>query len=207
MANRIPNLRIDTGEIPSAIGVEGAALGDVIGRWVSIANGRFPNDCRALLQMVDETDQLRLWEKRIHGLGSKDRNDFLRNHVLIDFNLTEKMLSEIVDRLRQGESAAMRLAADPKLTPLAAHGEIGGGHEKDGHANSGQQGTSAAYLVRRLKRDAPEIALALARGEFKSARAAAIEAGIITPPTPFEIILKQLPRITSQERRRLRDML
>jgi hypothetical protein len=35
------------------------------------------------------------------------------------------------------------------------------------------------YLVRRLKRDAPDIALALGRGEYKSARAAAIAAGIV----------------------------
>ncbi len=40
------------------------------------------------------------------------------------------------------------------------------------------------YLVRRLKRDFPEIAEALARGEYPSARAAAIAAGIIRKPTP-----------------------
>ena len=44
-----------------------------------------------------------------------------------------------------------------------------------------QRGVSSQYLAARLKRDSPEIAEALARGEFKSARAAAIEAGIITP--------------------------
>ena len=41
--------------------------------------------------------------------------------------------------------------------------------------------TGAAYLQARLRRDAPELADALDRGEIKSARAAAIEAGIITP--------------------------
>ena len=36
----------------------------VIRRWQSIANGRFPDDCRALIKMVDETDEFRLasWE-------------------------------------------------------------------------------------------------------------------------------------------------
>jgi len=33
--------------------------------------------------------------------------------------------------------------------------------------------TSAAYLQARLRRDAPEVAVALERGEFKSAKAAA----------------------------------
>jgi len=40
---------------------------------------------------------------------------------------------------------------------------------------------SAAYLKARLRRDAPELADALNRGEIKSVRAAAIEAGIIIP--------------------------
>jgi hypothetical protein len=35
-----------------------------------------------------------------------------------------------------------------------------------------ERGNSAAYLVARLKRDAPEIAERLAAGEFRSARAA-----------------------------------
>ncbi len=38
-----------------------------------------------------------------------------------------------------------------------------------------------AVLQLLLRRDAPEVAEALERGEIKSARAAAIEAGIITP--------------------------
>jgi hypothetical protein len=43
-----------------------------------------------------------------------------------------------------------------------------------------KRGDNAAYLQARLRRDAPEVADALERGEIKSARAAAIEAGIIT---------------------------
>ncbi len=41
--------------------------------------------------------------------------------------------------------------------------------------------TGAAYLQARLRRDAPELSDALNRGEIKSVRAAAIEAGIIIP--------------------------
>jgi hypothetical protein len=54
------------------------------------------------------------------------------------------------------------------------------------HGLSRLNSNSAERIVRRLKRDAPDIAEALARGEFKSARAAGIAAGIITPPTPLE---------------------
>jgi hypothetical protein len=45
---------------------------------------------------------------------------------------------------------------------------------------------SAAYIVARLKRDAPEFAEALARGQCRSARAAALAAGIIKPTRPAD---------------------
>ena len=43
------------------------------------------------------------------------------------------------------------------------------------------KGTSRSYLLGRLARDAPDILERVKAGEIKSARAAAIEAGIITP--------------------------
>jgi hypothetical protein len=48
--------------------------------------------------------------------------------------------------------------------------------------------TSQTYLVRRLKRDAPEIAEALGRGEYPSARSAAKAAGIIKALTPLDML-------------------
>lgn len=51
-----------------------------------------------------------------------------------------------------------------------------------------QQGNSAAYLKARLQRDHTEIAEALDRNEFKSARAAAIEAGIIKPVPTVRLV-------------------
>jgi len=58
-------------------------------------------------------------------------------------------------------------------------------------------GNSGQYVVGRLKRDAPEIAEALARGEFPSARAAGIAAGFIKP-SPSSIQLKD-PAPTAQK--------
>jgi hypothetical protein len=51
-------------------------------------------------------------------------------------------------------------------------------------------GNSASYLVRRIKRDNPAVAQALARGEYKSARAAGIAAGIVKVPTALEVVQK-----------------
>jgi hypothetical protein len=67
---------------------------------------------------------------------------------------------------------------------------------KQEQANKGDVGTvtrgsnSSTYLAARLKRDAPEIAKRLERGEFKSVRAAAIQAGIIQVTTRLEKAIK-----------------
>lgn len=70
--------------------------------------------------------------------------------------------------------------------------EIGGYYD-----NLLARGTSEQYVVRRLKRDAPKLADALARGEFPSARAAGIAAGFIKPSPP-SIQLKD-PAPTAQK--------
>lgn len=59
--------------------------------------------------------------------------------------------------------------------------------EKEGGCYDGNtlpRGNSEEYVVRRLKRDAPELAAALARGEFPSARDAGIAAGFVKPSPP-----------------------
>jgi hypothetical protein len=61
---------------------------------------------------------------------------------------------------------AQGLAADPNVTPAAYPGEIGGGHTRVALRHSGSNtlsSDSAERIVRRLKRDHPEIAEALAR--------------------------------------------
>jgi len=51
-----------------------------------------------------------------------------------------------------------------------------------------KHGTQATYIRARLQRDYPEIAEALDRGEHRSARAAAIEAGIIKPVPTVRLV-------------------
>ena len=68
------------------------------------------------------------------------------------------------------------------VQPLAQHGEIGNGRtgkSRVDNIKSTDNGNSQSYLLRRLARDAPEIFERVKAGEFKSARAAAIDAGII----------------------------
>jgi hypothetical protein len=53
---------------------------------------------------------------------------------------------------------------------VKALAEHGGERKEQGDNGTLSRGSnSASYLVRRLKRDAPEVAAALARGEYRSA--------------------------------------
>lgn len=191
---------IDSGQLPSAVGKSGQALEAVIRKWQSIAQGRFRDDCRALLQMIDETDTHRLWETYADG-WYKDRDTFLRKVVLIDYDLTEQSLSEIVARLRRGENVRLTLAertVDRAIVveSLAGHGEVGNGRG----SKTTSIGRGADYLTARIKRDRPDIAERMQRGEFRSVRAAAIEAGLVSRPDPMQQAKRAFERLPPEER-------
>ena len=82
-----------------------------------------------------------------------------------------------------GEAAQADAAS--RAQPLAAHGEIGNGRKDENRGSdrtsTKHRGETQAYLLRRLARDAPDVLERVKTGEIKSARAAAIEAGIIIP--------------------------
>jgi len=96
-----------------------------------------------------------------------------------------------------------------KLDGLKMHGERDGlaAYGANQHAvgvdnvNSLQGGNAASYLAARLRRSAPEIADRLARGEFRSVRAAAIAAGIITPLAPLQQIQKLWAKLDADGRK------
>jgi hypothetical protein len=92
--------------------------------------------------------------------------------------------------VRLDEKLDPLIGSIPKLGPAPAPGmptanpEGRKGKELGYHSNVVQRGNNEEYVVRRLKRDAPDLAAALARGEFSSARAAGIAAGFIKPSPP-----------------------
>lgn len=96
------------------------------------------------------------------------------------------------------------MAADPGVKPAPASGEIGrGGNRRDEITPNKARGASAEYLVRRLKRDHPEIAEALARGEYPSARAAAIAAGVVRVPTLLDLFARLWAKASPEEQDRI----
>lgn len=140
-------------------------------------------DAQGVERELQEIVQYKHWE----ALGHESLDAYLRAEV-------GTTLTQLKSRLAQD------LANDPTVAPARDRGRpVAGSNVAIGHINA-LSSNSAERIVRRLKRDAPAIAEALARGEFKSARAAALAAGIIKPPAPLQQILKLLPKLTKAER-------
>lgn len=67
-------------------------------------------------------------------------------------------------------------------------------------SRGGDGGTSAAYLLRRLARENPDLLTDYEHGKFRSARAAAKAAGIIKDPVPLDMLLRYWKRASPTER-------
>ena len=113
-----------------------------------------------------------------HGLGYRP--------VAIEAVLRERRDSALQARL---------LAADAK--PLLPSGQ----HRTPAtEATTARRapGTGAAYLIARLARDRPEYVARLQRGEFPSAFAAAVDAGIATPMCSVRLVPARRRQATAQ---------
>lgn len=202
------SVRIDSGELPSAVGIiDSYELSQVVGRWQSIAHGRFRDDCRFLLQMIDETDRLRLWEKNVGGFTYANRDEFLQKKVLIDYDLTERQTRQIVEALRAGKSGGIAdLVASVETGKTLSEAMKGNSNASKENKNS--KGNSQAVsekkdggskspsrIIARLKRDAttdPKAEALLGSieaGDIKPYRAA-VEMGWVKPPDLLATFLR-----------------
>jgi hypothetical protein len=77
--------------------------------------------------------------------------------------------------------------------------------EQVGDAKSvSANGTTVGYLASRLKRDHPDIAARVEAGEFRSMRAAGVEAGIIKVKPPLEIALAAYNKLSESDKESFR---
>ena len=152
------------------------------------AQSQLPFDCRMLKLVATDAPAMAA------ELGYGTEEAFLKEGLQLDPDLVNR----VVDWLeREQPIDAIPLAVADKASraqPLAV-AEIGikGGKAGPGRGNktvtdghcfkpANQVGpNSQERILRRLARDAPDILDRVKAGEIKSARAAAIEAGIITP--------------------------
>jgi len=107
------------------------------------------------------------------------------------------LASEDIDFDAQARLDEMKLHGErPAAMPKGRPPKI----KRDNVPFKSSRGNSASHLATRIKRERPDISERLAKGEFKSVRAAAIEAGIITPPTPLEQMQKLWAKLDAANR-------
>jgi hypothetical protein len=183
---------------------------EIIDEYRLFCTRALPTDCRNLLRMVDEGEA-------IGWACFDDREHYIREGLGLDPEAVEWALlglrvmgvaAPVAYDHAQTAGRAQAMAGDDRVSPLpvamthAEAGAIGGrGKKANVDNNSFTPGsTNVGYLVRRLKRDAPAIAARLAGGEFRSARAAAIEAGIVKPESLLTTVRRAWKRMTPSDR-------
>ena len=164
----------------------------------------FTYDCRCLLDWVRDAEVL--WKP----LGYQSADDLIAKGYKLEpeeLRLAARWLEINCPEEAIGypdvKNKAQQMAADETVKPLVEAVHAGPGRGKTSANSTGLSGrgsTHASYLVRRLKRDAPDIAEALGRGEYKSARAAGIAAGIVKVPPALEVAQKAYLKLSKRER-------
>jgi hypothetical protein len=155
-----------------------------------------PYDCRLLLRFVEDAHEM-------HGhLGFASVEDFIQRGLDLDPDQVGWAL-EGLKRMQPNEPVPYKRAIELGKREIGVEGgKAGPGRGyKTGSDATRFTGRGAAYLVARLKRDHPGIAAQLAKGEFRSARAAAIAAGIVKVKSPLEKIQKLWGKLDAEGRR------
>jgi hypothetical protein len=141
------------------------------------AKSQLPFDCRLLKQVAADAPLM------APELGYDSVESFLKQELQLDPDLVNR----VVGWLEQ-EQPTEAVSLEMVEAELKKRGRPKKGEELKGVNHTFIRGTgNTAYIEARLRRDYPCIADALERGEIKSARAAAIEAGIITPFSSLQL--------------------
>lgn len=133
------------------------------------------------------------WRERI------ERGKMLANDSFLAF-ITDKPMKGCAFKPEQVEAL---IKHDPETLAMWREAvKAGQGTRTDLHDNiievKVDQGTSLSYTLSRLKRDHPELFAAVV-AERMSANAAAIEAGFRKKQTPFEQVMRLIPKLTDEE--------
>lgn len=182
----------------------------------SFTRTQLPYDCRSVITFVEEAEEYRMWERT----GYANLDEYIRVGLELDPDMVHWARQGLArldtsqpipygQAVETGKTAAQKLHEAPELP---RNGQIGSGRKKNRFDNIKPiSGTEAKYLAARLKRDHPEIADRVTRGEYRSIRAAALDAGIIKPTktvpidTPERAIQALLRVFSADELRRALD--
>jgi hypothetical protein len=148
-------------------------------------------------------------EEQWKHCSDREGNPFTSFEAFVAAPLWEGLESSLDDLrvfCRKNDDVRQLIDAAVGVMPLPGGDRRSVNVQSDNITLKPQRGTNPTYALKRLKRDNPELADKVVRGEL-SAHAAAIAAGFRKKLTPFETIEKLIPKLTADERNTLRSML
>lgn len=122
-------------------------------------------------QVLEELKQAKAWTKIPPGRPYGSLDSMLRAEIGMPAKAVMVRIREAAERAKALEGKTVRQRGRPPKAE-AENGDVI-------TINETAKGTSADYLTRRIARDHPEIFERLKAGEYQSARAAALDAGIV----------------------------
>lgn len=156
---------------------------ELIGEYRFFCKRALPADCRELLRMTNEG-------KQVGWAGYGNRDSYVRDGLGLDPQAVNWALEglriagekaaigyETAQDIGRQAAQAQAMAQPNGVAAVAKHGF--NQHTGGGSITTSSLGRGAAYIIAKLKRDRPDVAERLAAGEFRSARAAAREAGLV----------------------------
>ena len=160
-----------------------------------LVRGRIQNSAKDLALVLSRLEEERAWE----ALNAPSYEALCEREISLD-----RAQVEAIRTAKKGDTVAVALER-AKDAPLKRVGRpTGGGNVDNVHIvqTNRLNSNSAERILRRLQRDRPDLVQKVARGEIRSARAAAIEAGIVKVPTGLDLLLRAWERASAKERTR-----
>ena len=146
------------------------------------AKSQLSFDCRLLKQVAADAPLM------APELGYDSVESFLKQELQLDPDLVNRVVGWLEQEQPTGPVSLALADAASRTGPSTMPGEIGNGRANKSrvalrHSKAASKVSSESWdrILPRLARDAPQILERVKSGEIKSARAAAIEAGIIIP--------------------------
>jgi len=173
-------------------------------RWIGLCSSYFNDTWPAVYELLRLIKEEELYKdpKRMSGKTFDSFSEYFMDRL----GQPLEQWAELEETYHYAKEFGPALFNESFPNARAAFGKHGGDRRSE-QAKADQAsdrrlkyGETAAYLTARLERDHPEIAEQLNAGEFKSARAAGIAAGIVKVPTRMEEAMRMFNRLSPDER-------
>jgi hypothetical protein len=151
-------------------------------RWAEID---LPCDCRLMKQVYDEAPVF------AEAMGYESGDQFITDYLSLDLDLVHRVISWLEQEQPTEASPLQLVIEQAKAQPLAEHRRptLQEVIDKGSDTTFTGQDRGRSYLLRRIARDQPELLDQIGPDKpHRSARAAAIAAGIIKPVPTVRLV-------------------